>query len=292
MRPLARRRRQFIPLAPARAPPPPRPLSARCSAPRKKTISALEAAKRGYVVIRGAAYDGASYLASGRHPGGSVLASYCSGADATDVYEAFHGGSERSRVVLQSLYVADVQPEEPPARVGAARGSGGGGFEADVRALGEELRAEGLFASSPAYYALLVARTFALAVVAVVLTFAGRGSALVQALAAIVLAAFWQQSGWLAHDFAHNQVRRGGDGNGEAARRQGSLPTCLPRGRRRLFVTSSLPVPPPPLAGLFLSPAQRMAEPHLWQRLARLLAPVVEGQAQYAPRDPQPRARE
>ena len=65
-----------------------------------------------------------------------------------------------------------------------------------------------MFTSDKAYYALLTARVFAFAVAAYA-TLALWGSTWAGFVAsAFLLGLFWQQCGWLAHDFCHNQVRQ------------------------------------------------------------------------------------
>ena len=65
---------------------------------------------------------------------------------------------------------------------------------------------EGLFRSSKLFYAWKVASNFAILAAALVLLCYAEASWLSFLLSACLLAAFWQQSGWLAHDFLHHQV--------------------------------------------------------------------------------------
>lgn len=77
---------------------------------------------------------------------------------------------------------------------------------ADFRDMRARMQAEGLFRSSKAYYACKAASTLALAATAVA-SLAACGGAWAGLLAsAALLALFWQQTGWLAHDFLHHQV--------------------------------------------------------------------------------------
>ena len=63
-----------------------------------------------------------------------------------------------------------------------------------------------MFKSDKVYYVKLIASVFALAVAAYTIL-ALWGSTWAGFLAsAFLLGLFWQQCGWLAHDFCHNQV--------------------------------------------------------------------------------------
>ena len=77
---------------------------------------------------------------------------------------------------------------------------------ADFRDLRARLQAEGLFRASKAYYAWKAASTGALAATAVAVLASCGGAWLGLVASAALLALFWQQAGWLAHDFLHHQV--------------------------------------------------------------------------------------
>jgi len=133
-----------------------------------------------------------------RHPGGAVILTYA-GKDATDVFAAFHAGATWG--LLKQFFVGDlVEADAAPAP---------GSLLADYRALRVQLRAAGLFKADGAYYAWKAASTLALAATSLALLAAASASAtpLYPAIAsALVMGLFWQQSGWLAHDFCHQQV--------------------------------------------------------------------------------------
>ncbi len=77
---------------------------------------------------------------------------------------------------------------------------------ADFRDLRARLQAEGLFAASKAFYAWKAASTLALGASAVAALAACGGAWPGLVGSAALLALFWQQCGWLAHDFLHHQV--------------------------------------------------------------------------------------
>ena len=94
-----------------------------------------------------------------------------------------------------------------------------------------------MFTSDKAYYALLTASVFAFAVAAYA-TLALWGSSWAGFVAsAFLLGLFWQQCGWLAHDFCHNQ--------GPAASLSPSLLT-VPRHQGEHRGTNNLSVFNPP----------------------------------------------
>ena len=69
-----------------------------------------------------------------------------------------------------------------------------------------EFLRDGLFRSSKLFYAWKVASNFTILGAALVLLSLAETSWLSFVLSACLLATFWQQSGWLAHDFLHHQV--------------------------------------------------------------------------------------
>lgn len=80
-------------------------------------------------------------------------------------------------------------------------------FEQSYRELRAKIMAAGLFNASPAYYTFKVLSNvgiLALSVLCAVKT----QNFWVNMIGAVLLALFWQQCGWLAHDFLHHQVFR------------------------------------------------------------------------------------
>jgi fatty acid desaturase len=111
--------------------------------------------------------------------------------DATNVFREFHGPGAKH--VLRGLPSEEIVPA--PLESSA--------IERDFRALRDELETEGRFRPSAMFYTRKVAELFALLGSAVWLLSAGRFWT-----SAAVLGLFFQQSGWLSHDFAHSQVIR------------------------------------------------------------------------------------
>jgi acyl-lipid Delta6-acetylenase / acyl-lipid (9-3)-desaturase len=80
------------------------------------------------------------------------------------------------------------------------------GLVADFRELRAAMQQQGLFNSSKVYYVYKLASTLAILGGALVTLVRYRESNLALVLSAFLLGLFWQQSGWLAHDFLHHQV--------------------------------------------------------------------------------------
>jgi acyl-lipid Delta6-acetylenase / acyl-lipid (9-3)-desaturase len=128
------------------------------------------------------------------HPGGRVLYTVA-GSDATDTFRAFHAaGTDKT---LERFYVGDLAGTPPSLTP----------FELEYRAALAQLKAAGLFRASLGYYAWKFGSTTALLGASAAACASARSTAGV-AGGALLLALFWQQCGWLAHDFAHNQVFR------------------------------------------------------------------------------------
>ena len=83
-------------------------------------------------------------------------------------------------------------------------------FAEDIAQLKAEFQEAGLFVSSKVYYTFKVLFNYALLGLSMYLLFAkaSQGSWIALIVSALFLGLFWQQSGWLAHDFLHHQVFR------------------------------------------------------------------------------------
>lgn len=79
-------------------------------------------------------------------------------------------------------------------------------FEQDAEALRLQLEKEGLFNSSKLYYMFKLCSNMSLWLFSMVILFKYGQTWTGNFLAAATMALFWQQSGWLAHDFLHHQV--------------------------------------------------------------------------------------
>lgn len=79
-------------------------------------------------------------------------------------------------------------------------------FGAEIEQLRVECYKEGLFESSKLFYVYKVMANYAILALAVYLLRAYPTNVFAFVSSALALGVFWQQSGWLAHDFLHHQV--------------------------------------------------------------------------------------
>ena len=129
------------------------------------------------------------------------------GDDCTDIFTAFHPssalkdlqkfeiGSLDETIVPSSLYENKLKPEKQKE------------FEKAYRELRAKILSLGLFNASPMYYAYKVSTNLILLAAAIACAVLS-DSLLVNLTGALILGLFWQQCGWLAHDFLHHQVFR------------------------------------------------------------------------------------
>ena len=146
-----------------------------------------------WLVIKGSVYD----VTGWKHPGGKVIHSHA-GRDATDAFAAWHNAD--AWAMLERFKVGPLAQE--------AQDDADTPLLRDFRALRVQARRQGLFKSNKLFYAWKVASTLALCVGAAAVALQG-GRALSWAAylaSAALMGLFFQQSGWLAHDFLHNQV--------------------------------------------------------------------------------------
>ncbi|KAI8063828.1 delta-6 fatty acid desaturase [Gongronella butleri] len=148
------------------------------------------------IYIDGKIYDVTDF--HHEHPGGAKVLLTQVGKDASDVFRAMH--PESAFETLANYYVGDV---------GAAQAIGNEkhAFEAEMRALRRSLEDRGYFHANPLYYVGKVACTLLLLVPSCTLVYYyGQTSTVAVVAAALIMGLFWQQCGWLAHDFGHHQV--------------------------------------------------------------------------------------
>ncbi|TYZ64724.1 hypothetical protein PybrP1_002855 [[Pythium] brassicae (nom. inval.)] len=159
-----------------------------------------------WIVIHHKVYDVSKWDA---HPGGSVMLTQA-GEDATDAFAVFHPSSALK--LLEQFYVGDVDESsraeaeaEPASAEERARRARIDEFIASYRRLRVKVKGLGLYDASVLFYAWKVLSTFGIAVLSMALCYASDHVA-VYMVAAMLMGLFYQQSGWLAHDFLHNQV--------------------------------------------------------------------------------------
>lgn len=103
--------------------------------------------------------------------------------------------------LLANCYAGDLEPE-----VVTEHKSSSAMFAEEMRELRDKLKQQGYFDASGLYYAWKVMSTLALCAVGLGILYAyGQSSTLAVLLSATLIGIFWQQCGWLAHDFGHHQ---------------------------------------------------------------------------------------
>lgn len=143
-----------------------------------------------WIAIRGKVYDVTEF--GKLHPGGHVIYTYA-GRDATDPFSVFHAKQSWNQLPLYQIGKLVGEEISP--------------LEKDFRAMRTQMQREGLFKSSKPFYVYKVLSTFSILLAGIaLLSLYGATSLVGFQAAALVFGLFLQQSGWLAHDFCHNQV--------------------------------------------------------------------------------------
>lgn len=131
------------------------------------------------------------------HPGGAVIFTHA-GDDMTDIFTAFHG--KGSMKAMKPFLIGDLIQESNKEKTKRQLE-----FEQGYRDLRIQLIKMGLFESSKLFY--LYKCTFNLSMWAAAVAMVVKSDSTAMHIAsALLLGLFWQQCGWLAHDFLHHQV--------------------------------------------------------------------------------------
>lgn len=144
-----------------------------------------------WIVVDHVAYDVTEF--SKKHPGGRVILTWA-GMDATEVFSVMHARSTYNILPAYAVGRVDDATYKVPAIL------------SDFRDMHDAMRRDGLFQTSFAYYAYKNTTQLALLASSMALLFTSHGSYAKLFASACLLGLFWQQSGWLAHDYCHNQV--------------------------------------------------------------------------------------
>jgi len=147
-----------------------------------------------WVVHNNKVYDVSNWY---EHPGGAVIFTHA-GDDMTDIFSAFHAPG--SHGAMKKFYIGDLEIESNPNKTQEQID-----FEKGYRNLRAKLVTMGMFKSSKAFYAYKCAFNMGMWAAAVAMVYF-TNSVVVHMVSAVLLGLFWQQSGWLAHDFLHHQV--------------------------------------------------------------------------------------
>lgn len=148
-----------------------------------------------WVVYHNKVYDVSSWH---EHPGGAVIFTHA-GDDMTDIFAAFHAPG--SHTMMKKFYIGELDVSTTPKDQKQID------FEKGYRDLRSKLVMMGMFKSSKIYYAYKCVSNLMIAGAAAAMVYFS-DNILVHVVAAMTLGLFFQQSGWLAHDFVHHQVFR------------------------------------------------------------------------------------
>jgi acyl-lipid Delta6-acetylenase / acyl-lipid (9-3)-desaturase len=155
-----------------------------------------------WVVYHNKVYDVSNWT---EHPGGAVIFTHA-GDDMTDIFAAFHAAGSQS--VMTRFYIGDLVAD--PTLKSERQIS----FEKGYRTLRSQLIVMGMFKSNPWFYLYKCLFQMAMWFAACAAVYFSDNT-LVHIGSALLLGLFYQQCGWLAHDFLHHQVfqnkRRYGD---------------------------------------------------------------------------------
>lgn len=151
-----------------------------------------------WIVIKGRVYDVTKFAKL--HPGGDIILT-AAGQDATDVFAGFHAATNAWSLLAPLCIgiIADINVNHPPNMPSVS-------YVADVQAMRQALQKLHAFDSSKLYYLakFLSTTLFLLVSVGILVNFPS--NPLMVLASAVIMATFWQQCGWLAHDFLHHQV--------------------------------------------------------------------------------------
>jgi len=136
------------------------------------------------IVIEGKLYDCSKWRE--HHPGGAIILDKYHNRDATDVFYAFHGEDGFKKL-------SDMKSLEFPTEVDP--------LSADFRSFRMKLESEGWFNSSLAWYTYKTTETIGITLLGLTLGCLGHWF-----IGAILMGLGYQQLGWLAHDYCHQQV--------------------------------------------------------------------------------------
>lgn len=131
------------------------------------------------------------------HPGGAVIFTHA-GDDMTDIFAAFHAPGSQS--IMKKFYIGDLIPESNTNKDAKQIA-----FEKGYRDLRAQLVVMGMFKSNKFYYLYKCTFNMMMWATAVAMVYDSE-NVLVHMASAMLIGLFYQQCGWLSHDFLHHQV--------------------------------------------------------------------------------------
>eukprot|EP00456_Euglypha_rotunda_P078160 TRINITY_DN745_c0_g1_i2.p1 TRINITY_DN745_c0_g1~~TRINITY_DN745_c0_g1_i2.p1 ORF type:complete len:358 (-),score=44.79 TRINITY_DN745_c0_g1_i2:23-1096(-) len=145
------------------------------------------------LTIDGKTYDLTKW--ADHHPGGALIRQY-NGLDATHVFYTFH-----SEDAVKKLATFKPMKNPPAKSVPSTKDMRSQQILDDFDAFKKDLEAKGYFETSLLWYAYKALSTLALAGIGLAFRYYQW-----YLMSAIFFGLFWQQLGWLGHEFAHHQV--------------------------------------------------------------------------------------
>jgi len=149
-----------------------------------------------WMVYKDKVYDVSGWY---EHPGGAVIFTHA-GDDMTDIFAAFHAPGSQN--MMKKFLIGDLIPESVEHKDDRQRD-----FEKGYRDLRSKLVMMGMFKSNIWYYIYKQASNMSMWALSMALMYFSDNVG-VQLFAATFMGLFFQQCGWLAHDFLHHQVYR------------------------------------------------------------------------------------
>ncbi|CAB4404102.1 unnamed protein product [Rhizophagus irregularis] len=146
-----------------------------------------------YIVVDNKVYDIKDFVSD--HPGGAVILTQI-GKDSTDAFYNFHPNEVIE--ILANYYVGDIAQEDIITSKE--------GFAQELRKYKEIFKKKNYFKSSKLYYAQKVIHNIIIWATSVTILAKFGDNLFGVLLSAAIMGLFWQQCGWLSHDFLHHQV--------------------------------------------------------------------------------------
>ena len=135
------------------------------------------------------------------HPGGAVIFTHA-GDDMTDIFAAFHAPGSQN--MMKKFLIGDLIPESVKHKDDRQRE-----FEKGYRDLRSKLVMMGMFKANIWYYVYKQAFNMSMwGAACAIMYFSSYDNVVAHMGAALLMGLFFQQCGWLAHDFLHHQVYR------------------------------------------------------------------------------------
>jgi len=147
-----------------------------------------------WIVYNNKVYDVSQWY---EHPGGAVIFTHA-GDDMTDIFAAFHAAGSHN--MMKKFYIGDLIPESVTHKDQRQLD-----FEKGYRDLRSKLVMMGMFKSSKLFYVYKFFSNMSMWATSIAMVYYSDNFFMHMA-SAFLMGLFFQQCGWLAHDFLHHQV--------------------------------------------------------------------------------------